>query len=393
MRVRLKFGVFSVIFWSYLTAGLWNWFLGGGLLAGWKQGLAVVAYLLAASVIRTKADYTLFWGSLLLLALLSANATLGGQGLPAIIFNDFFYFTWVPFFILAKHGFASAFVLKYRLQLLGYLLICAAGLLVELKTDYLGFLSGWDSDNAYLEKVGAAKRCAFIFTASTLVMPVLGAVFVLYAYANPKPYQLYLALGGCLVAVLCTGSLGAAIIFVAMAAGYFIRDDFRKNKRSALKVSFTLVVILCGSILLRFDNFQGQLERISGNDYQSESNLGRLGSWDRALDRIYAFSVREHFLGLGVGATVGKMSESAISHGESSFLQAYLEGGVVGALVRALPFLMFFLGGKRSGAAYGYILGYLVNVAVAPIFGNLPSQALLGILVGLGYMQTRKVRI
>ena len=88
----------------------------------------------------------------------------------------------------------------------------------------------------------------------------------------------------------------------------------------------------------------------------------------------------------GLGVTNTNQNDGIlIPHGESSFFQVYLEAGVLGLMMRLVPFAIFlwYALKYRCGVSVGiYISAIFITITVAPVFGPMSAQALLGTILG-----------
>ncbi|MET3516152.1 hypothetical protein ABIC63_003938 [Pseudacidovorax sp. 1753] len=380
---KFKYFLFTSSVLLLLTAGFWNWIFGSSALASWRQMLIVFLYAYSIKLLKTRGDLLIYM--LMIIAQLVGIffSALNGVSLYDSIYNIFFYAAWYPFFLFARAGFAERLFSRNTQFICVYLAICAAGLYIDFNTDIFNALTVRDYDNEFLEQIGAAKRAAFIFTTSTFVMLILGGVIsVLLTYrANAKTLILSGAVGA--VAVLCSGSLSANIIFMLVVAGGLLRVA-RRSPRALLVF---LAVIFTVSLFVSTESVtvQRQLDRITSNEGREESNAARIGLWQYAVDLISTFSIPEHLLGKGLGTTNNRLSGGSLyKHGESSFFQAYIELGLLGVFLRFAPFLLWLRYWRATPVTLKfYGVGFFIAVLVAPTYGYATNQMILGTILGM----------
>jgi hypothetical protein len=278
------------------------------------------------------------------------------------------------------------------------ILISALGLIIDLKTDYFNLLNIREDivDNFYLEKRTVAKRSAFMFTTSTLVMPVLGGMIVIALSSYLSLSRILICLFAIIIAIITTAAVNCALISLFILIGFSLDHLPKISKLHASQFLGLIVLVyliyLCSFWIIDDEILQRQFKRMLDNQYlDSEANIGRLDMWNQALNDIAHFSLQEYLIGAGLGSTNGNLENKTLyGHGESSFLQAYIEAGGFGVLLKLFPFLFGLWFTIRSIYPHkflfmSYFIAILISVTVAPIFGNIPSQAVLGFLAGLSY--------
>lgn len=384
-----------------LLTGVFNAAFQGTPFAGWKQLLVTVAFMLAFHLSRQdrfllKLLEFVLWGSLFLIV----SSFIRGIGFVAIFYNIFFYIAWVPFFIWAALGGVKQFQKKDAL-IMGYLVIACIGLIVDLKTDVFSFLNIRNEVITidYLALHDVANRAIFIFTASNLVMTVIApmiVIFLLYKYSVMRLFFCFIVMA---VVVLTTGSMNSVLLAAFTAAGVLYANARVSGKAIFITILVTILFMLFNLHSIDLEgSFGKQIDRIIGNtSLDSEANSMRIILWEKSLSDIGSFSFFEHLMGAGLGCTNANYNSGGVlyTHGESSFLQAYTEGGIVGLLFRLLPFLMLLSFAykckhHKKFMVVGYGIGILIVDALAPLFGNIFSQMLLGMLVGYVYNLSKK---
>jgi hypothetical protein len=356
-------------------------------LAGWKQliisGLFVLSFSIARKdkVVMNVVVFTALSSIFLLVV-----SVLMGVRISVSLYNLFYYISWVPFF-----AFAALYTMNSDRELIMYtgillLTISVLGLWVDMSSDAFSFMKLRDEvlDQTFYETHLIAKRSAFWFGASTLVMPVfagLGALLLLYFKSGSL---LILVSVFCILAMYPTGSSSA--VMVTLIFLFFV---FISHANKFLLLAIILLSIGVPIALESLDNIQ--IERVlSNSSLSSDANMGRFELWAEAGEVISQFSILDYFTGKGLGITNDNLGNVALySHSESSFIQAFIEGGILGLMFRLLPFILIFYfikaRGDGSGVIFGYTIGVLVAYIVAPTMGNIPSQAVLGLIAGITY--------
>jgi hypothetical protein len=386
--------LFIFAFMMFMSSGWWNYVFSETVLSGWKQAVIVILFICCPMFIKWNLTvFYLFYFVLCLLPLLLLTSIIHGMLLSVVIFNIFFYVSWVPFFIWAARGGRHYLTEKAGVFMMGFLVFCAIGLVIDWSTDFFSFLMIRDEliDNFYLEFHDISKRAVFLFTATTLVMPVIGGIIVIVLLQEMSYWRNVVCGLVSLVVIFTTATTNSILIGGALAIGLALEQRSR----------FLLLAVIAGIVMfLVFPSLSGYYKEIdmqlaiATKDAEAEggrANVGRFQAWDEAFNDIADFDVFEHVFGSGLGSTNGNLNtDIRHTHGESSFLQAYLEGGLVALTLRLLPFavaLTFFLHHESSNKKLilSYVAAIFVACAVAPIFGSFPSQVLLGFLGGAMY--------
>lgn len=388
--------IFSYFFILLITAGIGNAILNGTLLAGWKQAILIVAYLLCFSITNKSIKLLRFFIIIIFLQIsLILTSIIFGMNPNIVIYNLFYYSAWIPFFIWASTGGANHYLTNYGKLTFYLVIICGIGLIIDLKTDIFSFLMSrskeLDSDY-FLRHSEVVKRSAFIFTTSTLVMPVLGGMIVIGLLDNLSIIRISISLLVMLIAIVTSATANSFVVSTGLLLGILLQT--KKNLTRMVKyiavffIAFYVIIPIIGDNDLISKHID---QIIQHQSLDSVANIGRIWHWERAFYNILDFSFIEHLFGSGLGSTNENLGNQNVihTHGESSFLQAYLEGGLFGLYLRILPFIfvvIFFLKPNNHENRPFIIIGYCITVflvdAVAPIFGNIPSQVLLGFLIG-----------
>lgn len=370
--------------------GLLNYLFAATPLVIWKQVLIPAVFGATLLIYRHRRDVGLSIAVVILGGELAVYTVLAGNPAEAAIYNAFYYIGWIPFYLLGTSIDLSRCRRLLSASAMIVLAVSAAGLLLQLFTGMFGFLE--DGDAAlYRSRFGETQRFGFLFVASTGVIPTLLGFYRLLSLAQsamlPRIYGiLALALSG-----VPTGSLSSLIGIVAALGSAFAR------MRPSARVLLFGAVVLGGAGLVTYggDVVALQLARMTGNGIESVSNQGRIALWGQALEIIGGFNLENHLAGLGLGTTNGNYFGAARAvHGESTFFQAYIEGGIIGLALRVLPFVLLFraalkLPDKSDDLFYGFAL--LVCCAVAPIFAMFGVSCMLGFIAGIAVSRARSL--
>jgi hypothetical protein len=363
------------------TQGFLNYVFRETFLEAWKQILLVILFVMAAVRLSNRL-LVLFGITLSAAAILILSSMIQDVPVAQGIYNIFYYISWLPFFVFGitqKIG-----VRNQTIAIATFLIIILSsiGLTLQLYTSYLDFLNDSPESTEYAARLNEAQRWAFVFVASTIVLPALGGIFKLLCGATRSALLRLSSLVGLTWSAIATGSLGSFI----MVGGVMLMAGVRiGNVARAVGVASSLIL---GLFMISTSDavIDAQVYRILHNDQYSESNLGRLILWEYAMDLISRYNIEQHLVGSGLGSTNdSRVGAASLFHGESSFFQAYIEGGIIGLMLRLTPFFLLFFGRKGpdylENAIYGISL--FVCCAVAPVFGAYGIQCVLGFIAGL----------
>lgn len=387
--LRRTIEIFAFLSLVLLSAqGVLNYVFAATPLVVWKQVLIPAVFAAVLLIYRQRQDIGL---SLLVAALggiLALYTVVAGNPAEAAVYNMFYYTGWVPFYLLGT----SMDLQRNKRLITGaafwMLTLGALGLLLQLFTSWLDFLKDTDA-SLYRSRFGETQRYAFVFVASTGVMPTLLGYYRLLAIDRAAVGSRIYAVATLALSGVPTGSLSSVIAFVAAVGATFSR------LRSISRLGLIVALALAGGALITFggDLVAVQLERITGNGIESQSNQERIDLWRQALEIIGGFSPEAHLVGMGLGTTNGNyFGDARVVHGESTFFQAYIEGGIVGLALRVLPFILLLtaalkLPRKADDLFYGFAL--LACCAVAPIFGIFGLSCVLGFIAGIAVARAR----
>lgn len=367
-----------------ITSGVWNWVLNDTYLAPWKQFFILILYCCAPFfLLKSSNDKLLFIGVLIIQALLVLLSLLNESSLSySIAYNIFYYGSWMPFYLISKNKILLRQLIVYREVIILFLSVSALGLVIDVKTDYFNLLNSRSYDNDYIESIGAAKRGVFIFVTSTFVMPlytIISAIILARYYTNTAAATLTFL---CIIAASCSATLSGFIALFIFILGIFSTVS---SKDALFYIKFLMGVtgLLFLANFFDFKFFESQIDRVLANDKDSTSNVGRLILWEYAVNTIFNFTWVQHIAGMGIGSTNENFNSTSLPHGESSIFQAYLEGGILGVSMRLTPFFIALMHYRKNKLLSFTILGFFMACTVAPIFGHITNQALLGTSVGL----------
>ena len=376
---------------SYLLLsmqGIGNYLLNSGPLSAWKQVLIGLLFIYAlVRYASTRGALIIF--CLLVSAVLIVNTLTLGRPLAPTIYNIFFFIGWAPFF-----AFAQSIDLENRAKL-GRFFVCliifsAVGLWLQLTTHLLDFLK-LTLEAEIRDKTGEAQRFSLVYVTSTGVMPTLAGFYCLALSARIGTLWQILATVALIVSAIPTASLAA---FVMLACSLFA---FAVVARGWGRL---LLIVLAGVFALAAPMFQSddvakQLARITDNTAESQSNTGRRDLWQQSVAILSDSSPREAILGHGIGTTNGNLGAGALyTHGESSYFQAAIEGGLLGLVLRFLPLYLLFVASTyvpNRSMYWLYGIGIGICCAVAPVFALYGLQCSVGMVAG--YTAGRRRRL
>lgn len=398
---------FSIFFLLLITSGIGNVIFSGTFLTGWKQIILIIGYVICFSLVKKYHDFLrqIFVVTIFIQVVLVFASIISGMTVDVVFYNLFYYSAWVPFFIWTARGGADFYLVRYGKLTLNLVIACGIGLLIDSQTDIFLFLASRQEElntDYFLQHPEVVKRSAFIFTTATLVMPVLGGMIAVSLLNNQSVVRILVAVVVILIAITTSASANATLIGGGLIFG-MLMNVLMLKKGSIIRILFVvLALFIAASFFNRILEGDGFISKqasqiLEHQSIESDGNQGRLWHWYRAFIDIQDFTIIEHVFGSGLGTTNGNNGNQNVlhTHGESSFLQAYLEGGMLGLTLRVLPFLLIVIFAKRNNSEkrffiiYGYIVAVFLTDAVAPIFGNIPSQVLLGFLMGYLYLSKR----
>ncbi|MDB5539294.1 MAG: hypothetical protein JWQ89_1021 [Devosia sp.] len=368
--------------------GLPNVLLAGTPFVGWKQVMLMLCLGLAIIHVRRTANavisaWTVFAALVLCIWGLGSDVDFGTS-----LLNSYYYVGWLPFYLLGT-GTPNGVIGKGAGRLVfGLILLSAVGLMLQLYTGVLDFLKS-AAEASYRSAFQETQRFAFVFVTSTGVMPTLFGLTRMYLGHGARAAGKAWVAVALMVSAVPTGSLAALI---ALGGSLLALIGSAKVHGRVILVGLVVACVV-GALWIGGDLMQRQIERMVGNSAGSVSNQGRLALWLAAMELIQGFSFEQHLFGKGLGTTNSNyFGQLALIHGESSFLQAYIEGGLLGLSLRLLPFAIYLRAilRFRSGVAdIAYLSTMLIVCSVAPIFGIFGVECLLGFNAGLAVARGR----
>lgn len=377
---------------SYLLLamqGIGNYLFSSGPLSAWKQIL--IGFLLLYVVVRylpTRAFMPII--CILVAVILVVNTLTLGRPLGATMYNIFFFIAWVPFF-----AFAQSIDFENRPKLGRFfvflIILSAVGLWLQLTTGMLDFLK--NSVEAQLrEQTGEAQRFFLVYVTSTGVMPTLAGFYCIALTARIGVLWQVLAVAALIVSAIATASLAA---FVMLAFTLLMCAVAVKGWGRLVLIALAGIFMLAAPALQSGDVAK-QLSRVTGNTATSKSNEGRLELWQQAITLMTTASPREALLGRGVGTTNSNLGVEALyPHGESSYFQAIIEGGLLGLILRLLPFCLLFMAAASvpgRASIWLYAIGIAICCAVAPVFALYGLQCSIGMVAGYATGRAKRLR-
>ena len=377
------------VFWilTILSApGLFNYLLNQGPAAAWKQLLVVVVFVIAIGRIRTRENAIILWGGLAICFLLFLTSLLEAPAPIDVIYNSFFYISWLPFYVVGRTANVASLtptILRWSSALI---IISAIGLTLQYQTPIFDFLSFYEK----LPELGAAsgegRRLGFIFGSSTLVLTTLAGFFHLLC-TNGAGMKLRAL---CMVAlVICAVPTGSLAAFVMLGGAGLIMMS-RLSWRQKLLAVILLGVAAMAMIAAASGSLSSQLGRVlaaDGDTSRNASSAERFFLWAYAVDLISSFTTFQHVFGTFIGSTNGGAGGTIFSSkylaGESSFFQSYIEGGLLATFfLRALPFLLLFFAKRDRWENFCYGASLLVCCDTAPLMSAYGVQCVLAFIAG-----------
>jgi hypothetical protein len=380
---RIDFFIFLTLV-ALAAQGSVNLIVRGTIFESWKQVIIAILLVYSASRLaawRTTRLYLLVvFGS----GLLATSSLIGGIDVEHVLVNLLFYISWLPFYVLASTSSLALSSKRSAGVVIALIVSSAIGLTLQLKTNLLDFLTD-EASLYYFQNLASgleARRYAFIFVASTLVMPTLLGFFRILCFGVVSTPIRLVTLACLGLSAVATASLAAAFLLVISTGLAVIRVSLLK------RVTALTAVVVLSPFLVDWggEEFGIQIARIVRNDESSESNQGRIALWEGAIETIGRMVPGEHVVGLGLGTTNDRSGRTLlVMHGESSFFQSYIEGGWVGLLLRLAPFWLLIFARRSAPEVEDVLYGISIFLccAAAPIFGYFGVQCIVGYLAGL----------
>lgn len=379
-----------------LWADLLNFLFEGTPLAAWKQGIVVYVWVRAFNLTKGTRYFAPCAGGLATTLLLVVWSLYQGVDLDIALYNAFLYLSWLPCFIVGAGGGYDELTAARRSYWLVFVALSVLGLYLDFATPLFSFIDK-QGEVGLLIQNAIARRASFFFVASTMAIPLVGFMLVAHLRTHAAAEERLLPALLIVLAAFPTGSVSAMVVALIVALVLLAGLGLGKGAILALGLACSLFVTLSIDGLLADEGVQLQIERLIENQHpDSVSNLERRGYWDLAWRDIGRMDPSEIVLGMGLGTTNDNRGNPApFINGESSFLQAMIECGLLGVLTRLLPFLLLFRYGlavRRSSEAPVIVAWGAANlwaVAIAPTFGSISFQMALGLLIGRLFVLSR----
>jgi hypothetical protein len=330
-----------------------------------------------------------------------------GLSAARIVYAIIAYVGFLPFVLLplicAKHGGERS--LFKMLALLG--IFCGLGLIVDYYFNVFHLLAELANVPAYTrwaDRYGDGfKRATFFFDTSSNIFPLMSlallSLFFLVFKSKSKKHVL-LCLGGIVVVLLG--------IFVTqgrtqwMMSGVFLLAAIVIGLRHMQQGRLPFfIVILIGVVALAWvavqvvsaaDQSDMIIARLNSVTSLESMDEGRVGLWQAGMQLLGDFSP-QWLIGHGLGTTLGQIDDGlpVNTHYESSFFQAFYEGGLLGLVIRYWPFLLsllFLIQGSKEKSVLRpllilWLFCYFVVVFIAPTAGAYHGQMSYFIVLGL----------
>lgn len=420
MKIRFKYSdiTFFVIFLSFFWIRLFEFTLSGPFSA-YKQIIicAMSIYYIYTCKSALALRITMF-SLVAMAALVVWSYFIKEMPLSAVAYNSFNYISWIPFFLFgaSKQGqipleghWHKLFAILYFSSVAGIVLDYYFDIASHIKPS----LIEWREYARY--SGDDVSRSEFFFGGSVKVIPQLIVICYLVISTGilSKRWSLSQSVLMSLPLMLLfpyTNTTNAFLFaFLFIFSVYFcIHSNLSKPFLAILLLFiatlFILLIIPALSDLegTRIERSLGQIGLVQSQRYSDQES--RISFWLQSVSFLDSAPPLEVLLGDGIGTGGGPYSEAIIGrgHGESSFIQSLFEGGIVGTILRLLPFcvaiasfLRFKLKPKRFspqwashydvsivnlGAATVLIL-FMIN-AFAPLMVYLPIHMYVGWIAG-----------
>lgn len=398
---------------------LFNYVFQGTPLVVWKQALALLLIVASASwlylvrhnrvglgEIRTLLRLLLFLSALLILYSLAL-----GISATRIIYGAIGYVGYSAFTVFACIVIVRGHAEKLLRVLFLVILVGAIGIVADYFLPILDFLPRSEG-NEYETQLAAGylRRAAFLFGASTTVFPALSfgvvAAAILYIQKRSVARLLAFALlfAVSLVAIYLTGSRANLLLYLSFATVVYLGVIGQSRVGKALAL-VGIPVLLAPLLMRSAEEYLVQFYNLSGRyldpfSSQAEGNDHRFYVWGQALSLFESFGI-ESVLGHGLGTTVNTIDDGFAysTHYESSFFQAFYEGGAAGVLLRYGPaaFAVYSLMSRRAirmtadgRLLLAWLIWYCVAISVAPTAGAYHTQMVYFITCGMALYGNRQ---
>lgn len=392
-----------------------NYLVIGTPLIVWKQALVAISALLGVYLLnkhRNRENLRLSkklanWTLLFSLPPLVFAAVSGGSSAMALVYGYFFYLGGIGALLFGAQlretgNYDRTLLLIARVGIFASCLV-----IIDYFTSSLGFLPRQIPvyDEEWAEQ--SLRRAAGLFGASTLVAPFLllaiaSGMILLIRHRRTNDaarlvFIILLALGAIYLSGSRAGMLTATFIVLVQLVVTLLSIELKLSSLfvavSALLLVFAVNLDTLGSINLQLLSLAERYRTAFSGD--AAGNDLRFLVWQDCIDRISKVGA-DTLLGMGFGTSSGTFGTAYVPHCESSFFQAILEAGPLGAVIRYLPGLLaiavvlplIWRKGARSESTelailVMWLLAYFALVTTSPTAGAFHNQFSYFMVVGL----------
>lgn len=388
-----------------------NFIVVGTPLIIWKQFLAALLYILALSlVILNRNGPRILKREGRLLLMLTVNALIlvvmsfvMGLSAHRVIYGLIAYigFSGMLIFPFTISKFCSEETVFKVVAIIAY--IASIGIILDYFTPALDFLP---RSNGNEFKAGSSgihlRRAAFLFGASTTVFQYLSFGLISFAIlffrrnGFSKPFWLFSFLIISTSAIFLTGSSSNVFLYSLLAA--FILLFLIRSKGLGRKMRLLGPILIMGSLVpsILVAYVPQYLDLLAKYQNVISSSTGgnniRFLRWSQGLELFNNFRL-ESIVGHGLGSTLGMVKDGFdySTHYESSFFQAYYEGGILGLLLRYVPLIYTLFALAKSPVRHDpkillicvWLIFYAISTSVAPTAAAYHTQAIYFLACGL----------
>ncbi len=176
----------------------------------------------------------------------------------------------------------------------------------------------------------------------------------------------YFVVMGLLFIVLLSGSRGAMIMAVGEMGWWLFSNAKSKWARRTIAVLSVILILLL--ILSEIYLPEFLRERMDLTSLLRDGGAGRLGIWRAALEKYVDAPVLNKLFGFGHGSFRAAVNYIAPGHADAyeahnMFINALIEGGVIGLLLLLAGFFQTFALAKRRGNLWGQLalIGFMIE--------------------------------
>lgn len=373
-----------------------NYSFSGSFLSIWKQLIcSILIFLLFLIFHKKKLTFRKGFSDVIFLCLLLYfflfYSIFSGSGLLRSIYAIFFYIGCVSFIYLPHFSQNINRILKIIFYTS---FISCIGIVIDYLFPIFNFLK--DVDLEFQIETDSFVRASFFYGASTLaIQHILFGLFAGYLLLNHnKTAKLYfiflLFIIISIVAIMLTGSRAAIGIYI-IGLLIIIFKIFSGSINLKLIPIFLILFsfIFYQNIVEFFEFFMPRIQ--SAFSLIDSGNSHRLSRWEEAL-ALFTKDFPNNIFGHGIGTTLGNLDSSAkySTHYESSFFQAFYEGGYIGLLTRYYVFIMSIayavlrpIKSNLINLMIAYQVLFFLSTAVAPTIGAFHNQMLYFLSYGI----------